>query len=134
MEVSWKNDPQKPLWRKRKTGIGVRLTPETRRIKDNERIRATREELGSDIEQFELIEEVNKQRYQSSKTDKWQDKQRFQVQPADVEGWYKIIDTLTNKPVTDKEYRKAEADKIAKNLNFKEHGNSMVDSTSDMEK
>lgn len=51
----WKNDPNKPLWEKKTEG-GLRLRNNLERIKPGQRIRATREELGRHIGEFELIE------------------------------------------------------------------------------
>lgn len=123
MERNWQQDLDKPLYRKLPGTGGLRLRKPLRRIKPGERIRITAEELGKYIKEFELLEDPKKKESQKE-SEKSTDglkrgsakESRFKVVPAG-NGWFDVLDTLTDRNINPKKYRQNEAEKCVEDLN-----------------
>jgi hypothetical protein len=109
-------DTRKLLYRKIPGTGGLRIQKLNKRIKPGERVRITEVELGKFAKDFELIQGPEKQ-----ESDKPEEKSegRFVTVPSGS-GWFDVVDTATDKKVSEKKYRQNEAEKYAEDLNAQE--------------
>jgi hypothetical protein len=114
------NDKNKPLWRKTSTGT---LYPfanrRSLRVKFKQEIRATKEELGKWIDQFELVENVsgkNKVNPEDLKEEvvKTPDKDVYSLIHVGV-GWYNI-ESSAGKVMNEKKLRQVDAKALLEKL------------------
>lgn len=138
----WKNDSNKPLWKKKVNTPGRRMRENLARIKPGQQIRATKEELGRWIGEFELIEEKKKTMTREPQvdlmsmvesTEKLKDlktlvkeNNEFKEIQDDLDSYTRIVDLrdrMVKLLTSDKEPKQGEKD---------EQSNNTVDSSTDL--
>ena len=115
-------DKTKPLWRKTTRGSLYLAGKPRKRIKPNEKVRATEEELGKWIVEFELLDKgsgknefipKSKEQVEEEKLN-IPDKEEYMVEHVG-QGWYNVV-SPSGKVMNEKKLRSDDADTLRSQL------------------
>ncbi len=121
-----RSNKDKPKWIKRSHGTLVLRSPSKLRLKHNQEFRASVEELGKYIDQFELLENVKGKYKVKKKKDEPEDSNKGEQPPEeiyDIEhvagGWYNVV-SPTGKVMNEKKVKSEDAEKLKLKLESKQ--------------
>ena len=106
---------KKPLWMKKTRGVLVLRKPTMLRIKPKQRFRATPEELGRFLDEFELLEgDVDLKKYPQQEEKIAPPPEKYKTEHISA-GWYNVI-SPTGEVMNEKKLRADEAEDLVKQL------------------